>query len=71
MPEKKIRIAVFAEGDEASKAKKNGADIVGSDDLIELIKKGDIKFDKCISTPEMMVKGECCRPNFRTKRNDA
>ena len=56
MPEKKIRIAVFADGDEASKAKKNGADIVGSDDLIELIKKGDIKFDKCISTPEMMVK---------------
>ena len=38
------------------KPKKNGADIVGSDDLIELIKKGDIKFDKCISTPEMMVK---------------
>ena len=38
------------------KAKKNGADIVGSDDLIESVKKGDIKFDKCISTPEMMVK---------------
>ena len=56
MPEKKIRIAVFAEGDDAEKAKKNGADIVGSDDLVELIKKGDIKFDKCISTPEMMVK---------------
>ena len=36
--------------------KKNGADIVGSEDLVESIKKGDIKFDKCISTPEMMVK---------------
>ena len=56
MPEKKIRIAVFAEGDDAEKAKKNGADVVGSDDLIELIKKGDIKFDKCISTPELMAK---------------
>ena len=56
MPEKKIRIAVFAEGDDAEMAKKNGADIVGSDDLVESIKKGEIKFDKCISTPEMMVK---------------
>ena len=36
--------------------KKTGAEIVGSDDLVELIKKGEIKFDKCISTPEMMVK---------------
>jgi large subunit ribosomal protein L1 len=56
MPEKKIRVAVFAEGDDAEKAKKNGADVVGSDDLVELIKKGDIKFDKCISTPELMAK---------------
>ena len=56
MPEKKIRIAVFAEGDDAEKAKKNGADVVGSDDLVELIKKGEIKFDKCISTPELMAK---------------
>ena len=56
MPEKKIRIAVFAEGDDAEKAMKNGADIVGSDELVEEIKKGNIKFDKCMSTPEMMVK---------------
>jgi large subunit ribosomal protein L1 len=56
MPEKKIKIAVFAEGADADVAKKNGADIVGSDDLIESVKKGDIKFDKCISTPQMMVK---------------
>ena len=47
MPEK-IKIAVFAEGDDADVAKKNGADIVGSDDLIESVKKGEIKFDKCI-----------------------
>ena len=38
------------------KAMKNGADIVGSDELVEEIKKGNIKFDKCVSTPEMMVK---------------
>ena len=56
MPEKKIRVAVFAEGEDAERAKKTGAEIVGSDDLVELIKKGEIKFDKCISTPEMMVK---------------
>jgi len=56
MPEKKIKIAVFAEGDDADLAKKNGADIVGSDELIESVKKGDIKFDRCISTPQMMVK---------------
>ena len=56
MPEKKIKIAVFAEGDDAEVAKKNGADVVGSDDLIELVKKGNLKFDKCISTPQMMVK---------------
>ena len=55
MPEK-IRVAVFAEGEDAEKGKKTGAEIVGSDDLVELIKKGEIKFDKCISTPEMMVK---------------
>ena len=41
MPEKKIRIAVFADGDDAEKAKKNGADIVGGDDLVEEIKKGE------------------------------
>ena len=71
MPEKKIRIAVFAEGDDAEMAKKNGADIVGSDDLVESIKKGEIKFDKCISTPEMMVKVSSVGQILRTKRDDA
>ena len=56
MPEKKIRIAVFAEGDDAKKAKDAGADIVGSDDLLEKVKKSEIDFDKCISTPELMSK---------------
>jgi len=49
-------VAVFAEGKDSDDAKKAGADIIGSDDLIEKIKGGEINFDKCISTPQMMVK---------------
>ena len=56
MPEKKIRIAVFADGDDLEKAKKAGADIAGSEDLIETVKKSEVNFDKCISTPDMMAK---------------
>ena len=56
MPEKKLRIAIFADANDLDKAKKSGADIVGGDDLIETVKKGQIDFDKCISTPQMMVK---------------
>ena len=56
MPKKNIRIAVFADGDDVDKAKTAGAEIVGSDDLIDKIKKGEMNFDKCISTPKMMVK---------------
>tara|TARA_A100001011_G_scaffold392592_1_gene480513 strand:- start:721 stop:1410 length:690 start_codon:yes stop_codon:yes gene_type:complete len=56
MPEKKVKIAVFADGKDADAAKNSGADIVGSDDLIEKVKGGEINFDKCISTPQMMVK---------------
>ena len=56
MPEKRIKIAVFADGNDQDSAKKAGADIIGADDLIEKIKGGQIDFDKCISTPQMMVK---------------
>jgi len=56
MPKKNIKIAVFAEGDDIEKAKKAGAEIVGGEDLIDNIKKGEMNFDKCISTPKMMVK---------------
>ena len=56
MPKKKIKIAVFADGDDVEKAKTAGAEIVGGDDLIDKIKKGEMNFDKCISTPKMMVK---------------
>ena len=56
MPKKKVKIAVFADGDDIDKAKAAGAEIVGGDDLIDIIKKGELNFDKCISTPKMMVK---------------
>ncbi len=56
MPEKKVKVAVFADGDDINKAKSAGADITGGDDLIDLIKKGELNFDKCVSTPKMMVK---------------
>ena len=56
MPKKNVRIAVFADGDDVEKAKTAGAEIVGGDDLIDKIKKGEMNFDKCISTPKMMVK---------------
>ena len=44
MKAKDIKIAVFAEGEDAENAKKAGADVVGSDDLIDEIKSGKIKF---------------------------
>jgi len=51
---KNIKILVFAEGAEAEAAKKAGADLVGSDDLIDKIKTGWLGFDIAIATPEMM-----------------
>ena len=49
-----MRVAVFAKDAKADEAKKAGADIVGDDDLAEAIKKGEINFDRCIATPDMM-----------------
>jgi len=49
-----VRVAVFAKGEKAEEAKKAGADIVGDDDLAELVQKGEINFDRCIATPDMM-----------------
>lgn len=51
---KTVRVAVFAKGDKAEAATKAGADIVGGDDLAELIQKGEMNFDVCIATPDMM-----------------
>jgi len=56
MPKKDVKIAVFADGDDIAKAKAAGAEIVGGDELINTVKKGELNFDKCISTPKMMVK---------------
>ena len=53
---KKVKVAVVCEDTKASDAKKAGADIVGSDDLIEKIKGGEINFEKLICTPSMMIK---------------
>tara|TARA_B100001996_G_scaffold315142_1_gene257954 strand:- start:52 stop:735 length:684 start_codon:yes stop_codon:yes gene_type:complete len=53
---KKSKIAVLCETDKLEEAKKSGADIVGSDDLIEKISKGKFNFDKLICTPGMMSK---------------
>ena len=51
---KTVRVAVFAKGDKADIAKKAGAEIVGGDDLADMIQKGEINFDVCIATPDMM-----------------
>ena len=48
------RVAVFAKGAKADEAKKAGADIVGAEDLAEQVQKGEINFDRCIATPDMM-----------------
>ena len=51
---KSVRVAVFAQGDNADKASAAGADIVGFDDLAETIKAGDLSFDVVIATPDAM-----------------
>ena len=49
-----LRVAVFAKGVKADEARAAGADIVGAEDLAETIQKGEINFDRCIATPDMM-----------------
>ncbi len=51
---KSIRVAVFAQGDNAEKAQAAGADIVGFEDLAETIKGGELNFDVVIATPDAM-----------------
>ncbi|MDO9306545.1 MAG: 50S ribosomal protein L1, partial [Mesorhizobium sp.] len=49
-----VRVAVFAKGAKADEARAAGADIVGAEDLVEIVQKGTIDFDRCIATPDMM-----------------
>ncbi len=51
---KAVRIAVFAKDAKAEEAKAAGADIVGAEDLAEKVQSGDLDFDRCIATPDMM-----------------
>jgi large subunit ribosomal protein L1 len=49
-----VRVAVFARGALAEAAKAAGADVVGAEDLVDEVQKGNINFDRCIATPDMM-----------------
>ena len=49
-----LRVAVFARGAKADEAKAAGADVVGADDLVNIVQGGTIDFDRCIATPDMM-----------------
>ncbi|MDA1132395.1 MAG: 50S ribosomal protein L1 [Proteobacteria bacterium] len=51
---KTVRVAVFARGAKADEARAAGADLVGADDLAERIQAGEMNFDRCVATPDMM-----------------
>ena len=52
---KSVRVGVFARGDKAKEAEAAGADVVGAEDLAEKIQAGEINFDRCIATPDLMA----------------
>jgi large subunit ribosomal protein L1 len=52
---KTVRVGVFARGAKAEEALAAGADVVGADDLAEKVQAGEINFDRCIATPDMMA----------------
>ncbi|MEY2883285.1 MAG: ribosomal protein [Pseudomonadota bacterium] len=51
---KTVRVGVFARGPKADEARAAGADVVGAEDLLEIVQGGTIDFDRCIATPDMM-----------------
>jgi large subunit ribosomal protein L1 len=52
---KSVRVGVFARGDKAKEATDAGADVVGAEDLVERVQAGQIDFDRCIATPDLMA----------------
>ncbi len=52
---KTVRVGVFARGPKADEARAAGADVVGAEDLAEKVQNGEIEFDRCIATPDMMA----------------
>ena len=52
---KNVRVAVFAKGAKADEARAAGADLVGAEDLAEKIQGGEMNFDRCIASPDMMA----------------
>ncbi len=51
---KTVRVGVFARGAKADEAREAGADVVGAEDLMEIVQGGTIDFDRCVATPDMM-----------------
>ena len=51
---KTVRVGVFARGAKADEARAAGAEVVGAEDLLEAVQAGNIDFDRCIATPDMM-----------------
>ena len=68
---KTVRVGVFARGAKAEEAQAAGADVVGAEDLAEKVQAGEIKFDRCIATPDMMGAGRPAGKNPRPARPDA
>ena len=52
---KSVRVAVFAKEQKADEAREAGADMVGADDLAAKVQAGEIEFDRCVATPDMMA----------------
>jgi large subunit ribosomal protein L1 len=52
---KSVRVAAFAQGPKATEAKEAGADVIGGDDLVEKVMKGEIDFEAAVATPDMMA----------------
>jgi len=51
---KTVRVGVFARGAKADEAREAGADVVGAEDLVEIVQGGTVDFDRCIATPDLM-----------------